>query len=163
MSAQAQAVVAAAIKEASAKVKEGANNDTKYGVWYGLNHQPWCAIFVSWCFAQAKATNLIAQTPKGYAGCEAFEAWARKNNMIVPVTDIKVGDILLFDFSKKGKSEHTGIAIADGLNPHTHLIDSCEGNTAGDGAGSQANGDGVYFKHRAPSTIRAVVRPKWSS
>ncbi len=24
------------------------SNHTKYGVWYGVDHQPWCAIFVSW-------------------------------------------------------------------------------------------------------------------
>ncbi len=28
--------------------KEGINNTTKYGEWYNLNNQPWCAMFVSW-------------------------------------------------------------------------------------------------------------------
>ena len=32
---------------------EGRNNDTKYGDWYGLPNQPWCAMFVSWCARQA--------------------------------------------------------------------------------------------------------------
>lgn len=27
----------------------GSNNYTKYGAWYGINAQPWCDIFVSWC------------------------------------------------------------------------------------------------------------------
>ena len=31
---------------------EGPNNDTKYGDWYGLPNQPWCAMFVSWCANQ---------------------------------------------------------------------------------------------------------------
>lgn len=35
------------------------NNDTKYGIWYGVNNQPWCDIFVSWCAAQAKVQELI--------------------------------------------------------------------------------------------------------
>ena len=26
---------------------EGANNATKYGTWYGLPNQPWCAMFIS--------------------------------------------------------------------------------------------------------------------
>ena len=34
--------------------REGDNNDTKYGTWYGLPNQPWCAMFVSWCARQAK-------------------------------------------------------------------------------------------------------------
>ena len=33
--------------------KEGANNATKYGTWYGLPNQPWCAMFISWCARQA--------------------------------------------------------------------------------------------------------------
>lgn len=27
----------------------GSNNYTKYGKWYGLDGQPWCDMFVSWC------------------------------------------------------------------------------------------------------------------
>lgn len=33
--------------------REGANNATKYGTWYGLPNQPWCAMFISWCARQA--------------------------------------------------------------------------------------------------------------
>ncbi len=33
--------------------REGPHNDTKYGSWYGLPNQPWCAMFVSWCARQA--------------------------------------------------------------------------------------------------------------
>jgi len=33
--------------------REGKNNDTKYGDWYGMPNQPWCAMFVSWCANQA--------------------------------------------------------------------------------------------------------------
>ncbi len=33
--------------------REGEYNDTKYGTWYGLPNQPWCAMFVSWCARQA--------------------------------------------------------------------------------------------------------------
>jgi len=157
MSIQANAVVETA--KAQVGYKEGKNNDTIFGKWYGLNNQPWCAIFVSWCFAKAGVTKLIAQSPKGFAGCEAMEAWAIKNKLTVPVANVQAGDILLFDFTKAGKAEHTEIAL--GYNANTHLIDTVGGNTAGDNAGSQANGDGVYLKHRAPSTVRLVIRPKW--
>jgi len=134
-------------------------NLTKYGKWYGLDGQPWCAMFVSWVFMKAGATSLINQSPKGFAGCESFEAWAKKKKMTVPVEQVEPGDILLFDFNKQGKSIHVGIAIH--YNKNTHLIDTIEGNTAGDSIGSQDNGDGVYLKHRAPTTVRVVVRPNW--
>lgn len=36
------------------------DNDTKYGEWYNLNYQPWCAMFVSWCANQAGiSTDII--------------------------------------------------------------------------------------------------------
>lgn len=139
--------------------KEGKNNANKYGKWYGINNQPWCAMFVSWCFAQAGLTKLIESGARGYASCSAFEAWAKKKGLMIVPAQIKAGDILLFDFYKKGVSEHTGIAIGP-IDIHTHLVPTIEGNTAPEG-GNQVNGDGVYLKHRSLSTIRAVVRPKY--
>ena len=40
---------------------EGANNATKYGTWYGLPNQPWCAMFISWCARQAGISKNILQ------------------------------------------------------------------------------------------------------
>ena len=40
---------------------EGANNATKYGTWYGLPNQPWCAMFISWCARQAGISKDILQ------------------------------------------------------------------------------------------------------
>jgi hypothetical protein len=144
MSVQADNVLKYARKFADEKYKEGANNDTTFGKWFGLNNQPWCMMFVMWCMSAGKAKDLVLRT----AGCEAME--------------VQAGDILLFDFHKEGKSVHTGFALG-GVNPNTHLIDTVEGNTCADGAGSQANGDGVYYKHRATTVVRCVVRPKWSN
>ena len=39
--------------------REGSNNDTKYGDWYGLPNQPWCAMFISWCARQANIPTSI--------------------------------------------------------------------------------------------------------
>ena len=37
-------------------------NDTKYGDWYGLVKQEWCAMFVSWCARQAEvSTDILAK------------------------------------------------------------------------------------------------------
>ncbi|MBQ8859955.1 MAG: CHAP domain-containing protein [Ruminococcus sp.] len=41
------------VAETQIGYKEGPNNDTKYGTWYGLPNQPWCAMFVTWCARQA--------------------------------------------------------------------------------------------------------------
>lgn len=133
--------------------KEGANNDNKYGKWYHFNNVPWCMIFVQWCFAEAAIPRLIMRT----AGCEAFEAWAHKEGLIVDIKTAKKGDIVLFDFTKSGKSEHVGIARLD-YNKTTRTIPTVDGNT---GNSSQANGDGVYLRNRSIMYVRAVVRPKY--
>lgn len=52
--------------------KEGKNNDTKYGDWYGLPNQPWCAMFVSWCADQAGIMD--TKIPK-YASCGTGLKW----------------------------------------------------------------------------------------
>jgi hypothetical protein len=134
--------------------KEGTNNDNKYGVWYGMNHQPWCMIFVVWCFYQAGLQGKILKT----AGVEALEAWAIKNKLIVPIDQIQANDLLLFDWDHAGHAEHIEIA-AGKIDAKTHLVPTVGGNTGPDHVGvNQSNGDGVYSKVRATSVIRTVVR-----
>ncbi len=59
--------------------REGENNDTKYGTWYGLPNQPWCAMFVSWCARQANvphdvlANCAIAAPDPGYFNLRYFD------------------------------------------------------------------------------------------
>ena len=63
--------------------KEGKNNDTKYGNWYGLPNQPWCAMFISWCANRSGIpTNII---PK-FASCtQGFKLFSnRTTQKIVP-------------------------------------------------------------------------------
>lgn len=159
MSQQVDAVLSYAAAEIGTKEKPV--NKTKYGKWYGMDGQPWCAMFISWCFHQAGLTKLIAQSPKGFAGVESFEAWARAKKLVIPSNSmVKSGDIVLFDFTKSGKAQHVGIAVGP-QDSHTHLVPCIEGNTSPAAGGSQANGDGVYEKYRALSTIRCVVRPKY--
>jgi cell wall-associated NlpC family hydrolase len=133
-------------------------NKTKYGKWYGLNGQPWCAIFVSWCFAQVGLSKSVAaQTPKGFASCDAGMKWFVKKNKIVPVGQAKPGDIVFFQFDEDALADHVGIVV--GNNPITKNLVCIEGNTSSGGAGSQSNGDGVYKRKRSYSLVMAVARP----
>ena len=156
MNAQAAAVIAAA--KSQVNYKEGANNDSKFGAWYGMNHQSWCAMFVTWCFSQAKALPALEK----FAYCPALESWAHSKGMIVPIAQAQAGDVLLFDWNHSGVAQHVGIATGP-VDPHTRLIPTIEGNTGPDHVGvNQSNGDGVYAKVRNPSVVRAVIRPKWA-
>lgn len=156
---QKKAVMAAAWSYVKSGYAETGNNDTIFGRWYGLNFQPWCAMFVSKCFDEGGANKLIAgaQTKKGFASCDAGLKYFAKKGQLVPVGQAEEGDIVFFQFDDDAQPDHVGIVFKnDGKN----LI-CIEGNTSGDGKGSQSNGDGVYKKKRPYKLVMAVVRPKW--
>lgn len=156
MSVQGDNVAKYAKAEAAAKIKEGINNDNKYGQWFGMNNQPWCAMFVMWCFSAARVKDKIIKT----ASCEVLEKWGHDSGLLVNPLLVQAGDVVLFDFHNQGKSVHVEIATGP-IDTATHLIPTVGGNTAKDGAGSQANGDGVYVKKRQINVVRAVIHPKW--
>ena len=55
---------------------QGNNDCTKYGEWYGLNYNPWCAMFVSWCANQAGIPTSVI--PK-HASCDVGMTWFINN------------------------------------------------------------------------------------
>lgn len=138
--------------------QEGANNDTKYGKWYGLNNNPWCAMFVSWCFHKAGLSEHVAASgKKGFASCDAGLKWFAAKGKLVPVGDARPGDIAFFQFDDDAQPDHVGIVIKN--NKKLKRLVCIEGNTASGNAGSQANGDGVYERKRSYSLVMAVARP----
>ncbi len=51
---------------------QGHNDRTKYGVWYPMPDNPWCAMFVSWCAEQAGISTSVI--PK-HASCDVGMQW----------------------------------------------------------------------------------------
>ena len=79
--------------------REGSNNYTKYGVWYGLSNSPWCGMFVSWCAAQAGIpTSVLKRT--GVANPSSFGLSYKSGSEYTP----QKGDL----FFKKSFS-HVGL------------------------------------------------------
>ncbi len=88
---------------------EGANNETKYGAWYPMNNNPWCAMFVSWCAEQAGIPTSVI--PK-HASCDVGMNWFKNNSVwhdsayyggsYTPMA----GDIIYFGVV--GDSDHVG-------------------------------------------------------
>lgn len=94
--------------------REGPNNDTKYGDWYGFSNQPWCAMFVSWCANQAGISFSII--PR-YAAVSEGLAWYKQKGSdhyksfeeTVAGTYTPIcGDIVFF---KSNGASHTGIVV----------------------------------------------------
>jgi hypothetical protein len=131
---------------------EGFNNLNKFASVAGhANNQPWCNTFISAIFIQAGLHEAIPIT----ASCAKTLAWALKHKRLIQVEKAKAGDLLIFDFTKSGQSEHIGLAIKD-FDVKAKTIQTIEGNT---GEKSQANGEGVYIKTRSKDFIKAVIRP----
>jgi len=155
-------VIAWARRQVEAKYKEGPNNDSVFGKWYGMNNQPWCAMYVSWCFAQAGLSPLVAaSTPKGFASCHAGVDWFKKHGAWHTAAEAQPGDVIFFNFAgNMSDPEHVGIVYK--VDTAKKLIYTYEGNTVNpDGTGDQRNGDGAYAKVRPYSVVCGVGRPKW--
>ena len=113
--AAAQGTAARLIEVALAEVGtvEGPkDNETKYGKWTGMNFQPWCQSFVSWC-AFTSGLN-----PKNYpksASTVAASDWFKKNNRWSDARndDPTPGDWIYFDFPEDGvnRISHVGLCI----------------------------------------------------
>lgn len=117
--------------------KETGSNVQKYGEWYGNNGQPWCAMFVSWCWNRCGlSTDLLLK----YQGCTAGMQWCTEQGIMHYVQDFNwgtdlndkvvvenykpvAGDIIFFLSAGMG---HTGIAI---YSDDTYLY-TIEGNTS---------------------------------
>jgi len=129
------------------------SNRQKYGEWIGLNGYAWCAMFVSWVFDHAGAPLGKIDREKGYVGCQsAYNFWKAAGQLTITP---QPGDIVLFDWNKDGKHDHTGIFKRDLGNGY---FESIEGNTA---VGDDSNGGKVMLRKRAYSVAKFVDVTKY--
>lgn len=123
------------IAERQLGTHEGTNNYTKYGVWYAkrvndksFEHGPWCAMFVSWCGAQAGVPSSVyyyhAYTPTGVQWYQNHNAWQWKNQYVP-----RAGDLVYYDWDPEGVAGH-GVVDHVGLvvNYRKGMITTVEGN-----------------------------------
>jgi hypothetical protein len=136
---------------------EGPVNENPYGIWYGIPNASYCAMGISWCFAQVGLSHLVAaQTPKGFAYCPAGLNWFQRQGLVVNKYQAQPGDIVFFSWGT-GVAEHVEIveaASADGLT--TIGFNTTDKNTK-----EAANGGGCYREHRPYLYVMAIVRPKY--
>lgn len=131
------------------------SKSNKYGKWYGMDGQPWCAMFVSYCLDGA-GLPLKITTKKGFAYCPFGVNWFKKEGLWLKNTSTpQPGDIVFYDWQRNGVSDHVGIVekvLANGQ------IQAIEGNTSDR---SQGNGGRVMRKTRAGSLIQGYGRPPY--
>lgn len=134
------------------------SNKTKYGEWYGMNGQPWCDIFVTWCANQCGGLSLtggkFAYTPSHANWFKSHGQWLDRAEKPQP------GDLVFFHNSSR--ICHVGIVTA---RNGTSSVSTIEGNTS---ASSNANGGMVmertrtYGKVGSSWYIAGFGRPKWN-
>lgn len=143
---------------------EGYNNYIKYaeGNWdnqfYGweLQNQPWCDVFVDYCFCTAfgmqnGAAMTYQKVGSGSALCSASAAYYKNNKAYYSYPE--VGDQVFFYYS--GDINHTGIVESvKGSKENWTSFTTIEGNS-GDRVARQTYG-------RGNASVAGFGRPKWS-
>ena len=143
-------ILAVARRELGYTESPAGSNRTKYGKWFGLDGQPWCMMFVQWCFRQAGAQDLL---PALTASCGALMRAAQSKEQWI-TSGYQPGDVVIYDFPGGAATDHCGIVITQ----LTDGVRAIEGNT---GAGNDANGGQVMERTRPVRYILGAVRPHY--
>jgi hypothetical protein len=114
-------------REQNSDGSPGSGNFTEYGAWYGMNGQPWCAMFVSWAADRAGILNDVvprhASTSRGVSAYQERGLYSPRNTGYLP----REGDAIYFQDPSTGRVNHVGIVVA--YNPTTQRVYTVEGNT----------------------------------
>lgn len=147
-------LIAVARQQIGRKEDPPRSNKTPYGELYRLNGQPWCVIFLWWCFITAGLQTLFYGGQRT-ARCSQLLAWAESVNQTVKPEDARRGDVLFFNFDAGSSPEHCGLCV----DRAGTSFQSIEGNTPL----PEEDNDGVAQKTRSLSQIVGVWRPKYDN
>ena len=121
------------ISVASAEVGyTGTSTYSKYGDWYGYQGG-WCTTFVLWCYNQTDislGTSLYGNVIPSGGNCNSMISWYENKGRYHKRSDgykPKAGDLVFFDWSGNGSSQHVG--IVDYISGST--VYTIEGNCSG--------------------------------
>ena len=130
------------------------SNKVMFSEWYGMTG-PWCAMFVTYCFVAAKSKSFVKGSKYAYCPYVLADAKASRNGLrIVPKTEVRTGDIVLFDWNKDGVADHIGIVVKPPAKKKATFT-TIEGNTSGS---NPSDGGMVATMSRVTSDVIAFVR-----
>jgi hypothetical protein len=126
------------------------SNRTTFGAWYGMDGQPWCAMFLTYCFAIVGGGSPAFARGSRYAYVPYLVSDAQtRRYMLSVVTTPGAGDLVAYDWDG-GDFDHVGIFESGSASSWTAI----EGNTS---ASNQSNGGQVQRRERHKSDAREVV------
>lgn len=137
--------------------QDGPNRDSKYGVWFGLNHVYDCGEFVSWAYFHAGYPLGRMDFMKGFASVPFALKHFTATNEITKFP--QEGDIVIFTWNGKD-AQHVGIFVKDNGDG---TITTLEGDTTNPNFkinGGEGSGGWVQQKIRNKNLVLAYVHPK---
>lgn len=111
----------------------------------------WCAVFVWWLFDKLGLSHLYYDGKKT-AYVPTLADWGRRKKLLVD--DLKLGDLVCFDFKGKGSPGHVGVCVGSDNNN----VLTIDGNT---GTGDESNGGAVMLRKRNKKYIYCIIRPEY--
>jgi hypothetical protein len=123
---------------------ETGDNLNKYGDWYGMNGQPWCAMFCTWAYETNPAGGAQAFVRGSrYAYVPYIVGDARAGRYGLHTTDDPIpGDLVCYDWGWDGEYDHVGLFETWKSSSEFSAI---EGNTS---TSSNSNGGQVMRRTR---------------
>jgi hypothetical protein len=124
------------------------SNHTTFGEYYGMDLQPWCAMFVTYCYeVEAGGSPSFARGSR-YAYVPYIVSDAAKATNGLTITQApNPGDLVCYDWEQDGTFDH--VELFESGSPGS--FSAVGGNTSSDNNGSQSNGGGVYRRQRSNS------------
>ena len=128
------------------------SNQTVFGQWYGMDHQPWCAMFVAYCDCHGEPTGSFkAGSRYAYVPYILDDARADRNGLTITTTP-KAGDLVIYDWENNGEPDHVG--LFEGWASDSTFT-AVEGNTSID---NNSNGGEVMRRTRTADSSVDFVR-----
>ena len=145
-----QRALKAAIGQLGYVESPNGSNNNKFGQWYGMNYEPWCAMFVTWCFEEGAGGSASFTKGSYYAYVPYVVSDARNGRRGLSETFNPIpGDLVCFDWGWDGTFDHIGI-FEEGSPSAFAAI---EGNTS---TGNNSNGGQVMRRSRSASDADLV-------
>jgi len=127
------------------------SNHTPFNVWYGIDHAPWCAMFVSYCYVKAGSKSLMKGKRYSYVPYIVHDGRAGVNGLAV-TQQPEPGDLVCYDWDGDGVADHVGL-FERWTSAKGDFV-AVEGNTS---LSDNSNGGEVMERDRKRANVEAFV------
>ena len=143
-----QSALAGAVSWLGYKESPAGSNHTVFGSWYGMDYQPWCAMFVTYCFVVEAGGSPAFARGAAYSYVPYLLNNAKAGSGGLAVTNSPMpGDLVCFDWGYDGVPDHIGIFEKGSATS----FQAIEGNTS---TSNNSNGGQVMRRDRRSTDAR---------